>query len=225
MISVLIVDPKPLVCSGIREILGRAGDFEVVGISADCDEAIVAVRRHRPGVVLISEDADGVGPLEATRRLLADDVTAVVGIGTTARGPFARRMLNCGARSVVTYHSGAHELVAAIRFTAVKQTYLSADVLRQLAQESLLPRSQEGPWAVLSNRELQVFRMIVNGRGPESISRQLCLSPKTVSTYRYRISRKLGTRNDVELVRLALAYGLLEESRAGVAGCASPVQG
>ncbi len=225
MISVLIVDPKPLVRSGIREILDRAGDFEVVGVSASCDEAIVAVRRHRPSVALISEDADGVGPLEATRRLLANDVTAVVGIGTSARGPFARRMLNCGARGVITYHSGADELVAAIRFTAVKQTYLSSDVLRRLAQESLLPRSEEGPWAALSNRELQVFQMIVNGRGAESISRQLCLSPKTVSTYRYRISRKLGTRNDVELVRLALAYGLLDDSGAGVAGCPSPVQG
>lgn len=225
MISVLIVGPRPLVCSGIREILDRAGDFEVVGISSSCDEAIVAVRRHRPAVALISEDLNGVGPLEATRRLLADKITGVVGVGIVTRGPFARRMLNCGARGVITYHSGADELLAAIRFTAQRQTYLSSDVLRRLAQESLLPRSHGSPLAALSDRELQVFQMIVNGSGGESISRQLCLSPKTVSTYRYRISRKLGTRNDVELVRLALSHGLLEESGAGAAGCTLRVQG
>lgn len=218
MISVLIVNSKRLICSGLQRILEAADDLKVIGTETGSREALHAARQYRPEVAVISEDTGGTGALEITRRLTADVCSRVVGICAHSDGPFARRMLHCGARGIVTYGCSADELVRAVRYTAGNETYLAEDVLRRLAHESLQHVFADEPLSSLSNRELQVFRMIVGGHGRDSISVELCLSPKTVSTYRYRIARKLGTRNDVELVRLAMRYGILDVEAMQSAG-------
>ncbi|MGH7460426.1 MAG: LuxR C-terminal-related transcriptional regulator, partial [Longimicrobiales bacterium] len=128
--------------------------------------------------------------------------------------PYPSRMLAAGASGYISKDSAADEVAAAIRRVHAGGHYVAADIAGNLAASLIKGGGSGAPFEQLSQRETQVMLMVTRGYSNQQISDRLCLSPKTVSTYRYRLFEKLGVANDVELTRLAMRYGLLAEKPA-----------
>ena len=191
-------------------MLADINGVSVVGEASSGEEALEKLRELRPNVVLMDVCMPGIGGLEATRKALrmAPDLKV---IATTVYDdePFPTQMLESGAVGYVTKDADVGELVSAIRKVQVGQRYLSSDVARQIALRTY--EEQEcSPFTLLSGREMQIATMVVNCRKVQEISDSLCLSPKTVNSYRYRIFEKLNITSDVELTLLAMKHGMVD---------------
>lgn len=212
MIKVAIVDDHELVRTGIIRILGDLNDIEVVAEASSGEEAVQLVRQHKPDVVLMDVNMPGIGGFEATRKLiqLYPDLKVIV-VTIHVDDPFPSRMLQAGAMGYLTKGCGVDEIVTAIREVYSGRRYISADVAQHLALK-LMPGGEQSPFDSLSPRELQVMLMLTQGTKVQEISDKLCLSPKTVSTYRHRLYDKLGVSSDVALTRLAMRYGVVDDA-------------
>jgi len=220
MIRVSIVDDHELVRTGIIRILGDVSDIEVVAEASSGEEAVQMVKTHRPDVVLMDVNMPGIGGIEATRKLtqIYPDLKVIV-VTIHVDDPFPSRMLQAGAVGYLTKGCAVDEMVNAIREVYSGRRYISADVAQHLALK-LMPGGDESPFDALSPRELQVMLMLTQGTKVQEISDKLCLSPKTVSTYRHRLYDKLGVSSDVALTRLAMRYGVVDDAleTAGLTG-------
>jgi len=211
LIRVLVVDDHDLVRTGITRMLADIDGLQVVG-EADSGEASLKVARElKPDVVLMDVKMPGIGGLEATRKLLRShpDVK-VVAVTVCEEDPFPTRLLQAGAAGYLTKGAGLDEMVQAIRLVFAGQRYISPQIAQQLALKSFQP--QGSPFDALSEREIQIALMIVGCQKVQIISDKLCLSPKTVNTYRYRIFEKLSVTSDVELTLLAVRHGMVDAS-------------
>ncbi len=211
MIRVLLVDDHKLIRTGIRLILEDTPDVRVVGEADSGESAIAMSRELKPDVVLMDVSMPGIGGLEATRKLLATqpDVKVIV-VSVHATEPFPMRLMEAGAQGYLTKDCAAGEIIKAIRHVNAGQRYITSVIAQQLAL-SAVGGTHGSPFEQLSQRETQVMLMITGGESPQFIADKLHLSPKTVSTYRTRLFQKLGVANAVELTRLALRYGIIEE--------------
>ena len=212
MIKVLLVDDHELVRTGIRRILEEVGDMDVVGEAADGDSALMLARKTNPDVILMDVSMPGMGGIEATRRmvrLLPD--AKVIALTVLDEDPFPAHLNEAGAVGFLTKGCPAKEMIDAVRTVNRGFPYVAASVARKhmLADWRGVAST---PFEELSSREMQVTMMILDGQRTQEISDGLCLSPKTVSTYRQRIYEKLHVKTDVELTRLAFRYGLIKET-------------
>jgi len=210
VITVLIVDDHDLVRTGIRKMLAEVTGIKVVGEASTGEDAVKLVRQHNPQVVLMDVKMPGIGGFEATRKLLRMDPDLKVLVLTTVNNDlYPARLLQIGAAGYITKGSTMDEMVQAIRSVSTGQRYISSEIASQLAFRHVNDK-EDSPFETLSERELQVMLMITKGIKVQDIAEKLCLSPKTVNSYRYRIFEKLGVKNDVELTLLAIRYGLIE---------------
>ncbi len=210
MISVMLVDDHELVRSGVRRLLDDTPGIRVVAEAASGEDALLRVREVRPDVLLMDVNMPGIGGLEATRKLLQMDPGLRIIVCTVhTEEPFPSRLMEAGAVGYLTKDCGIEEIVTAIRVVFAGERYICTSVARQLAL-SALPGSHNSPFERLSQREMQVMLMVTQGQNVQAISDTLCLSPKTVSTYRHRLFEKLGVLNDIELLRLALRHGVTQ---------------
>lgn len=209
-IRVLLVDDHDLVRTGIRHMLSEADGIEVLGEAESGEEGVSMARDLSPDVVLMDVKMPGIGGLEATRKLLrmCPDVKVLV-VTVCDDDLFPSRLLQAGAVGYLTKGASMSEMLQAIRAVFSGQRYISPEVARQLALKHLVD-DHESPFEMLSERELQVMLMITRGMKVQDIAKQLCLSPKTVNSYRYRIFEKLGVKNDVELTHLAIRHNVLD---------------
>ncbi len=211
LIKVLIVDDHELIRVGIKRLLSDVQGIEVIGEAESGEEALQFIRQSRPDVVLMDVNMPGMGGLEATRRLLRiDQDIQVLAVTVYGGEPYPSRVLQAGAAGYITKGTNIDEMVRAIRKVHVGQRYISPDVAQQLALKHLT--DDDTPFDQLSEREMQVMIMITSGQKVQEISDQLCLSPKTVNSYRYRLFEKLNVNSDVELTHLAIRHGMLDPS-------------
>lgn len=212
MIKILLVDDHKLVRSGIRRILDADPGIDVIGEAQNGEDAIRMARELKPDIVLMDVSMPGIGGLEATRKMVHFDANIrIIALSVHRDDPFPARLLEAGAMGYVTKDCAAEEIISAVRKVHDGERYIDAELARQLAL-SKLPGYKKSPLEGLSQREMQVLLMVVQGRPIQDISDQLFISPKTVSTYRYRLFEKLGVSNDVELTRLAMRYGLIDDA-------------
>ena len=210
MINILLVDDHDLVRIGIRRLLSDVRGFQVVGEAKSGEEAVMVVRDLKPDIILMDVKMPGIGGLEATRKLLRVYAEAKIIIVTIyGDEPFPSRLLQAGASGYITKGSSLDEMVLAIRKVYSGHRYISPDVAQQLALKHITD-TEPSPFDSLSERELQVMMMITNGQKVLDISNKLCLSPKTVNSYRYRLFEKLNVNTDVELTHLALRHGMID---------------
>ncbi|THB74344.1 MAG: two-component system response regulator UvrY [Gammaproteobacteria bacterium] len=210
MIKVLLVDDHQLVRSGINRILQDAEGIDVVGEASSGEEAISLTREVKPNVVLMDVSMPGIGGIEATRKLLrVDENLKIIALTVYADEPYPTSLLEAGASGYLTKGCEVSEIVNAINTVTRGERYLGKDIAQQMAL-SALPGGKKNPFDKLSQREVQVMLMITQGKKLQDISDKLCLSPKTVSTYRYRIYEKLDVDNDVELTHLAIRHGMVD---------------
>ncbi len=212
MIKVMLVDDHDLVRTGIRRLLEDAADIEVVGEAASGETALEQVQAAAPDVVLMDINMPGIGGLEATRKLLRRNPELRIIIVTMHDDDlFPQRLMKAGAMGYLTKGAQIDEILRAIRAVMAGKRYIAPEIAQQMALSSF-DGNEGSPFDSLSEREMQVLLMMMDGQTVSTISEKLCLSPKTVSTYRSRLYSKLGVQNDVELARLALLHGVVEST-------------
>jgi len=208
---VLVVDDHDLVRTGISRMLADISGLQVIGQADSGEDAIRKARELKPDVVLMDVKMPGIGGLEATRKQLRSyPDLKVIAVTICEEDPFPTRLLQAGAAGYLTKGAALEEMVQAIRMVFGGQRYISPQIAQQLALKSFQPQLSESPFDLLSEREIQIALMIANCQKVQSISDKLCLSPKTVNTYRYRIFEKLSITSDVELALLAVRHGMVD---------------
>ena len=211
MIQILIIGDHALVRTGLRHILDQSNKFTKISEASSKEVALNRCRQMRPDVILLSVSLPGLTGFEVTRKLKRTHPGAkIIVLAVHAKPPYPMRMLGAGASGYLTRDCDAEELLQAIKIVAGGQRYIGSEAAKQLALSMLSGTAGESPFEDLSAREMEVMFKITDGRRIPDIASLMCLSPKTVSTYKYRILGKLGARSEVELVRMAMRYGLLE---------------
>ncbi|MDH5470745.1 MAG: response regulator, partial [Gammaproteobacteria bacterium] len=199
---------------GIKRLLRDVSGIDVVAEAESGEQAIRQVRKEKPDVILMDISMPGIGGLEATRKI-SQVVPGVKIIAVTIHDddPFPARLLEAGASGYLTKGCDVQEIVNAIRSVHLGKQYITPEIAHKLAL-SFVNEREKSPLERLTPRETQVMLMVVRGETNKAISEKLCLSPKTTSTYRYRLFEKLGVENDVELTRFAIRHGLIRENIA-----------
>jgi two-component system invasion response regulator UvrY len=210
MINVLLTDDHLLVRSGIRRLLEDSNQVKIVG-EADCGEdSLKLAQELKPDVILMDVNMPGIGGVEACRRILQrNPAQKIIVLTIHNEQTFPKRMLEIGAKGYLTKECGVDEMLTAIRQVYNGGAYIAPSIAQQLAL-SLLPGNEHNPIDKLSRREFQVMLMISHGLTNAEISDKLCLSPKTISTYRLRLLDKLGAQNEVDLIKIAVEQGIVE---------------
>lgn len=210
LIKVLLVDDHEVVRFGIKRLFQDISGIKVVGEAATGEEAVKLAKELIPDIVVMDVQMPGIGGLEATRKMVRHNPDIrILALTIYGEEPYPSRLLQAGASGYITKGCGVDEMVRAIRCLNSGQRYLSSEIAQQLALKRF-KKPGDSPLDVLSERELQIMIMITRGQKVQEISKKLCLSPKTVNSYRYRIFQKLRIKSDVELTLLAIRFGLLE---------------
>lgn len=210
-VRVMVVDDHDLVRHGFSSLLAAQDGIEVVAQVGSGEQAIEECRSGKAiDVILMDVNMPGIGGIEATRRISKQwpDVGIII-ITVHGNGPLPRKLLKAGARGYLTKGNNVSEMVEAIHKVYSGLSYIAQDIAQQLAL-SMLP-GEDSIIDDLSSRELQILMMIAQGHKTSEISDAYHLSPKTVSTYRKRLHEKLGVSNDVEMLRLAIKHGIVDE--------------
>jgi DNA-binding NarL/FixJ family response regulator len=214
-ITVVLADDQALVRRGFRLILEAESDIEVVAEAEDGQQAIDAVRRHRPAMVLMDIQMPGLDGLEATRRILGreDNATRVLILTTFERDDYVFEALQIGASGFLLKTAPPEDLVTAVRVVSRGEALLSPSVTRRVIQEVTrhqrrAPRSPD--LDRLTQRELEVLRLLAEGGSNAEIAAELYLSEATVKTHTSSILSKLGLRDRVQVVIFAYKQGLTE---------------
>jgi DNA-binding NarL/FixJ family response regulator len=216
-IAVLIADDQRLVRTGFRVILASEPDIDVVGEASDGVEAVQLVRELRPDVVLMDIRMPRLDGLEATRQLLVHSDTRVVILTTFDSDDYVYEALRAGASGFLLKDAPADQLLAAIRCAADGDALIDPSVTRRLIgrfARSLRP-DDVAPTRLrqLTERELQVLRLIARGRSNSEIAADLVIEESTVKSHVGRILTKLDLRDRVQAVVLAYESGLVTPER------------
>jgi two-component system response regulator NreC len=207
-IRIVLADDHVVVRSGLRLLLSNESDFEVVAEAGDVENAQRYVRGHRPTVLVLDLNMPGGSSLEAIPAIREHNPDTQIVVLTMQQEPaFARHALSAGAIGYVLKEAADDELVEAVRRAARGESYLNPRLGARLASE---PAS--GPPDDLSEREVDVLRLIALGHTNAEIAERLYLSVRTVETHRAHIQQKLSLSSRAELVAYALKRGLISAS-------------
>ena len=210
MINVLLADDHDLVRLGMRRLLEDVDELCVAAEATSGEEEVTLCREQDIHVVLMDINMPGMGGLEATKKILQrNDATKIIVVTMSDDEIVAQRILKLGASGYVTKGCKITEIVHAIREVMANRRYITPEVAQQLALANTKTEKEQSSFHQLSERELQVMMMILDGKKTNEISDSLCLSPKTISTYRTRLYTKLDIQSDVELTRLAINHGII----------------
>jgi DNA-binding NarL/FixJ family response regulator len=211
MIRVLIADDHALVRDGLRHILQNASGFEVVGEANDGVSTIALARSNAADVLVLDLSMPGRNGVELIKQIKEEKPALRILVLTMhAEQQYAVRAFKAGASGYLTKESASAELVTAVSKVASGGVYVSLAMAERFAQ-SLNEPADTLPHQRLSDREFDVFRHIAAGQTLTEIATELCVSSKTVSTYKTRILEKMQMPHEAALVRYALRHKLLGE--------------
>lgn len=210
MINVLLADDHDLVRMGMRRLLEDVGELNIIAEATTGEEAVSVCHEHDVHVTLMDINMPGMGGMEATKKIVQRNSNIKVIIVTMNEDELlAQKLLKLGAAGYLTKGCKISEIVHAIKEVMANRRYITPEIAQQLALAGTKSEQEQSPFQELSERELQVMMMVLDGRKTNDISDSLCLSPKTVSTYRHRLFSKLQIQTDVELTRLAIDHGII----------------
>jgi len=208
-IRVLLVDDHAIVRDGLRFLLEANADFEVVGGAANGRDAVQVSRALQPDVVIMDLAMPELNGTEATQQIHeACPGTHVLVLSMHSTAEHIYRAFQAGAQGYLLKESAGPELVAAVRTVHAGRRYLSQKIAETMVDDYIRERHATSPLESLSARERQILQSIVEGKSSAETARTLCLSPKTVETYRSRMMRKLGLPDLTALVRFAIQHGI-----------------
>ncbi len=213
MIRVAVADDHHLVRAGIRALLEKAGDIDVVGEAVDGLEALELLEAVVPDVLVMDIAMPRLNGIEAVERIQELGLeTKVVILSMYSNELLVRQALQRGARGYLLKESVTNELLLAIRAASGGGTYLSPAISEALLPEALMSAAEEESpdFDPLTPREREVLLLIGAGNTNQAIARQLGISVKTVERHRANLMGKLGVNNLAELIRLAIKRGLIQ---------------
>ncbi len=212
--KVLIADDHAIVREGVRMILAKEKDIEVVGEAEDGQQALELVETHKPTVVIMDISMPGMGGIEATQKLKErHPKVAVLALTMHEDETYVFQLLRAGASGYVLKRAAAQDLVQAVRAAAKGEAFLYPSVARKVV-EDYLKRVEAGEererYDGLTEREKEILTHIAQGLANQQIAEKLFISIKTVQTHRAHILEKLGLHDRTELVRYAIRKGLID---------------
>ena len=211
-IRVLIVDDHAVVRAGLRLLLEAQDDIEVVGEAANAREAVFEARSTKPDVILMDVVMPGDSGIDVTPQVLHEEPNAKVLVLSMQDDPsYVRQAFEAGAAGYVLKEAADAEVVAAVRQVAQGGNYVNPTLGARLvaAESQARKRAEEDP---LSDREREVLRLLALGHTNQEIAKMLYISVRTAETHRAHIMQKLGFHSRADLVRHALAQGLLDDN-------------
>lgn len=211
-VRIVLADDHAIVREGLKRIVGDVEDFQVVGEAADGTAVMKAVRELDFDVLLLDLSMPGRSGMELIKLVKAEKPRLrILVLSMHQEMQYAVRAIKSGASGYLTKESASGQLEQAIRKIASGGAYISAEVAEQLALGAMPGGGGGGlPHETLSDREFEVFRLLVAGDGVTDIAHKLNLSVKTVSTHKANLMQKLGLANQTELVRYAIKNGLAD---------------
>jgi len=213
-IKVLVADDHAIVREGVRMILAKEKDIDVVGEAEDGGQALKFVESAKPDVVVMDISMPGMGGIEATQKVKErHPKVAVLALTMHEDESYVFQLLRAGASGYVLKRAAAQDLVQAVRAAAKGEAFLYPSVARKVV-EDYLKRVEAGEgrerYDGLTEREKEILTLIAQGSPNQQIAEKLFISIKTVQTHRAHILEKLGLHDRTELVRYAIRKGLIE---------------
>ncbi|KIG10113.1 response regulator [Caballeronia concitans] len=214
--KVLIADDHTLVRDGLRHILANASSFEVAGEASDGPSTLALVRSTPAHVLVLDLSMPGRSGLELLKQI-KDEIPAlrILVLTMHAEQQYAARAFKAGASGYLTKESASAELVSAVTKVAAGGAYVSLAMAERFAQ-SLTEPADALPHQRLSDREHEVFRRLCAGESINQIGEALCVSAKTISTYKARILEKMQMPHEAALVRYAVKHHLFDDENDDV---------
>jgi two-component system invasion response regulator UvrY len=203
--KILLVDDHAIVRAGLRRLLSALAEPEIVE-AANGRDALIRYREERPDVVILDFNLPGIGGLELLQRLVIDDPSACVLVFSMhAEAIYAARALQAGAKGYVSKNAAPDELLVAIRRLAEGGRYIENEIAQELALQS----APEGhPLHQLTERDLEIMRLLAEGRSLAEIAAALGVGYKTVANTCSQIKSKLGVARTADLIRLSIEMGV-----------------
>ncbi|MDO8786929.1 MAG: response regulator transcription factor [Sulfuritalea sp.] len=209
MTRVFLADDHSIIRDGLKQIMAETEDLRVTGEAANGHELLERLRGGESDILVLDISMPGKSGLELIKLVHHEHPRLpILILSMHHEDQYALRAFRAGAAGYITKESDADLLVAAIRKVAAGGIQISPHVAELMARQ-MGTESEALPHTLLSNREYQVFEMLVSGRGPSEIGVALSLSVKTVSTHKTRIMQKMGLATTSDLVRYAIAHDLI----------------
>jgi DNA-binding NarL/FixJ family response regulator len=204
--KILIVDDHPMLREGLRGVINREPDLMVCGEAANANQALNAVQKLSPDLVLMDITLPGKSGLELVKDLkVMYPRLPILAISMHDEALYAERMLRAGASGYFSKHQPPEELIKAVHQVLDNHVYLSTEASENLLRRfSGKPQSNRSPMEILTDREFEIFQLIGEGGSPKEIARQLHLSAKTVAVHNANIRQKLDLKSTAHLIRFAV---------------------
>ena len=211
MIRIILAEDHSLVRAGLKALLERAGDIQVVGEASNGQETIDRLQELKPDVLVMDIMMPRLNGIQAAEHIrdLKIQVHILIISMYTDKG-LVHQALQSGVKGYVLKTSVSEELLLAIRTVARGETYLSSEISSIVVANTRRPRENKNPLDILSPREKEIMQLIAEEHTSAEIAKILFISEKTVEKHRANLMEKLNVHNLVGLVRLAVKYGLVD---------------
>jgi two-component system invasion response regulator UvrY len=209
MIQILIVDDHAIVRMGLTKIIEFNKDMNVIAQAGSAEEAMKILMTQKADVIILDISLPGRSGLDIIKDILiVQPKIRIIILSMYKEKQFAVRSFKAGASGYLTKEMAPEEIVKAVKTVSAGGKYISSEFASLLLDEMMAP-SDNLPHELLSNRELEVLRLIASGKTVTEIAANLSLSDRTVSTYRTRILEKMGLNNNAEIILYAINHSLL----------------
>ncbi len=209
-ITLMLVDDHPIVRSGFCRLLEGQKNFQVVAEAGDGETGCILYQEFKPDILILDLSLPGITGIETISRIKEQDEAARILIFSMHNNKtMLSKALKAGALGYVTKNSGIKVLVEAITQIKAGKLYVSADLLANDTNDSLITDFQYNPLSVLTEREFQIFKLLAEGNSCRKIADRIAISPKTVSVHHTNIMKKLDLHNPVQLIHLAIKNNII----------------
>lgn len=211
--NVLLVDDHPMIRRGIADLINGEADYQVCGEAATMQEAMALTSKTKPDLLIVDVSLDGNNGIELMKNLSSRwPAIPLLAYSMHDESIYAERALRAGAKGYVMKQSPPETLLEAIRQVMKGKIYLSDAMSDRMLGKLVRAGSSQAPTASpiekLSDRELEVLQLLGKGMGTSQIADKLCLSVKTIETYREHLKQKLNLNSGQELLRFAIEWSL-----------------
>lgn len=208
---ILIADDHTIMRDGLKQILAGYSDIQVAGEAGDGIEALQKIRQQEWDMVILDMSMPGKSGIELLKQIKTEKpALPILVLSMNKEEQYAGRALKAGASGYLCKDSASSQLVCAIRKVASGGIFISPEAAESMALRTLVTKNDAPPHTLLSDREYQIFELIIAGKGVTEMADILNISVKTVSTHKTRIMQKLSRPTVAELVRYAMEHGLAD---------------